>query len=257
MPTDRGGVALFLFAHQDDEYGVFHAIEDSLGRGRRVACAYLTAGAKGSAARRNAESMAVLTAMGVAAGDIVFAGDGLGIADGTLPANMAPAGDWLAAWLASWERVELICVTAWEGGHHDHDALHFLCVHLADRSGRLARVRQYSLYNALGRRAPWFNVLAPLALNGPVEREAIAWRARFAHLARLWRYPSQWKTWLGLFPFVLWHYLRRGDQQLQAATLARLAQRPHPGQLYYEQRRFYTWEAMQRDMRAWLARPPR
>jgi LmbE family N-acetylglucosaminyl deacetylase len=255
MPTKPDApAALFLFAHQDDEYGVFQAIEDSLRQGRRVACAYLTEGAAGSGPRRNAESLAVLTGMGVAARDIVFAGDQLGITDGSLPRHLAAAGAWLRDWLGGHERVELICVTAWEGGHHDHDALHFLCAHVADRLGLLEQVRQYSLYNAWQRSAPWFNVLAPLAANGAVQRTAISWGARARHLGRLLRYPSQWKTWLGLFPFVLWHYLRHGSQQLQPVALARLAQRPHAGPLYYEQRRFYTYEQMRRDMADWLAR---
>lgn len=257
MPTDTAVTALFLFAHQDDEYGVFQTIEDQLRMGRRVACAYLTEGAAGSGPRRNAESLAVLTGMGVAARDIVFAGDQLGIIDGTLPRHMTPAGDWLRDWLGSFERVELICVTAWEGGHHDHDALHFLCAHAAWRLGLGGRLRQYSLYNAWRRAAPWFNVLAPLQANGAVERTAIAWPARLRHLGLLWRYPSQWKTWLGLFPFVLWHYLRQGCQQLQPVGLERLAQRPHAGQLYYEQRRFYTYEAMRQDMTRWLAQQQR
>ena len=255
MPTDAGA-ALFLFAHQDDEYGVFHAIEDSLRRGRRVRCAYLTAGAAGSGPRRNAESLAALGALGVAPDDIAFAGDRLGIVDGTLPDNMAAAGAWLRDWLGAAARtgpVELICVTAWEGGHHDHDALHFLTAHAAAALGLDARLRQYSLYNAWRRRAPWFNVLAPLAVNGPVEREAIAWRARARHLGLLRHYASQWKTWLGLTPFVLWHYVRHGTQQLQAVDPARLAGRPHEGTLYYEQRRFYTWEAMRARMDQWLA----
>ncbi|WP_373988817.1 PIG-L deacetylase family protein [Duganella sp. BuS-21] len=255
MPTNaiNAPAALFLFAHQDDEYGVFQAIEASLRLGRRVACAYLTAGAHGSAARRNAESLAVLTGMGVAADDVVFAGDQLGIVDGTLPRHMETAGAWLADWLGGFQRVELICVTAWEGGHHDHDALHFLTAHAAAGLGLGAPLRQYSLYNAFQRSGPWFNVLAPLAANGAVERSAIGWPARLRHLALLGRYPSQWKTWLGLFPFVLWHYLRHGCQQLQPVALARLDQRPHDGPLYYENRRFYTWDAMQRDMAGWLA----
>lgn len=259
MPTDAA-CALFLFAHQDDEYGVFHAIEDSVRRGRRVRCAYLTAGAAGSGPRRNAESLAALGALGVAPDDIVFAGDRLGIVDGTLPDNLAAAGAWLRDWLrgaGQGARVELICVTAWEGGHHDHDALHFLTAHAAAALGLDARLRQYSLYNAWRRRAPWFNVLAPLAVNGAVEAEVIGWRARARHLGLLRHYASQWKTWLGLGPFVLWHYLRHGSQQLQAVSLARLAQRPHTGTLYYEHRRFYTWEAMREQTARWLAQAPR
>lgn len=249
MPTDAA--ALFLFAHQDDEYGVYAAIAEQLRLGRRVACAYLTQGANGSAPRRNAESLAVLQAVGVAPQDIVFAGDQLGITDATLPDHLDAAGVWLQQWLGSFARVELVCVTAWEGGHHDHDALHFLTAHTAHALGLGAQLRQYSLYNGWRRSGPWFNVLAPLPDNGPVERSRIGWGARLRHLAWLWCYPSQFKTWIGLFPFVLWHYLRHGTQQLQAVGLARLAQRPHAGPLYYEKRRFFTWEAMQERTARW------
>jgi hypothetical protein len=247
MPTDS---ALFLFAHQDDEFGVFHVIEDCLRRGMRVHCAYLTHGAAGLAATRNAESLAVLARLGVAAGQVRFAGDELGIVDASLPRHMAPAGDWLA----SFERVALVCVTAWEGGHHDHDALHFLAVHTARRLGLLERVRQYPLYRALGPAGPLFRVLRPLAANGPVASSALAWRARWRYLGLCLSYPSQRATWTGLFPFVLLDYLLRGRQTLQAVAPERLQQRPHAGSLYYERRRFYTWEGLQGDMARWLAR---
>jgi hypothetical protein len=55
-------------------------------------------------------------------------------------------------------------------------------------------------------------------------------------------YRSQAKSWLGLYPFVLWHYLFKGWQSLQQASIIRLMERPHPGQLYYEFRGFSEWE---------------
>ncbi|HAK90971.1 MAG TPA: PIG-L family deacetylase, partial [Massilia timonae] len=42
MPIEP--VALFLFAHQDDEFGVFERIATLRRQGVRVACAYLTDG---------------------------------------------------------------------------------------------------------------------------------------------------------------------------------------------------------------------
>lgn len=35
---------IYLFAHQDDEYGVFNAIEKSVAAGRQPVCIYLTNG---------------------------------------------------------------------------------------------------------------------------------------------------------------------------------------------------------------------
>jgi LmbE family N-acetylglucosaminyl deacetylase len=258
MRTDAAAapVALLVFAHQDDEFGLFAVIEACRRRGQRVVCAYLTHGAGGSAARRNAESLRVLTRLGVDVADVLFAGDQLGIADATLPRHMAAAGAWLARWLGAFDNVDLICAPAWEGGHHDHDALHFLTARTAHALGLGAALRQYALYNAWRCPPPLFRVLSPLALNGPVERHALSWGARLRYLRLCLQYPSQLTTWIGLFPFVLLHYALRGEQTLQPVALERLAQRPHAGPLYYERRGFYTWRQMRSDMAIWLDGPP-
>lgn len=253
MPTDP--VALFLFAHQDDEFGVLQRIAGYRARGVRVACAYLTDGrtAQIDSARRNAESRAVLTRLGVADADIAFAGEALAIGDACLPLHLTAAGDWIGRWLDSHGAIEALHVTAWEGGHHDHDALHALAVHHAATRGLLARTWQYSLYQAAGLPGPLFRVLAPLPGNGPVTRTAIPWRDRLRNLRCCLAYPSQRMTWIGLFPPVLWHYLVRGVESLQPVNAARIGERPHAGALYYEKRGFFTFERMQDALAKWRA----
>jgi LmbE family N-acetylglucosaminyl deacetylase len=261
MPTDprsQGPVALFLFAHQDDEFGVFQRIAECRRRGLRVACAYLTDGVtaaagSASAAQRNAESRAVLARLGVDGADIFFAGEGLGIGDARLPLHLDAAARWLDGWLDGFANIDSLHVTAWEGGHHDHDALHALAVTLAARRGLLARTLQYSLYQAADLPGPLFRVLAPLPQNGTVQAARMSWRERLAFLGHCLSYPSQRGTWIGLFPFVLLHYLLRGTQALQPVDPARLDQRPHAGPLYYEKRRFFTWEEMTARLGAWRA----
>jgi LmbE family N-acetylglucosaminyl deacetylase len=256
MPIEAA-CALFLFAHQDDEFGVFERIADCRRRGLRVACAYFTDGATASAdaAQRNAESRAVLGRLGVAMEDIAFAGEELGIGDARLPQHLAPASRWLDAWLDRFANIDSLHVTAWEGGHHDHDALHALAVGAAQQRGLLERSWQYSLYQARGLPGPLFRVLAPLPENGAAASWKMPWRARLRYLGLCLSYPSQRTTWLGLFPFVLWHYLARGVQQLQPVAPGRIGQRPHAGPLYYEKRQFYTWDQMARAIAAWRATP--
>lgn len=254
MPIDTGpgaSAALFLFAHQDDEFGVFHTIEACVRAGRRVACAYLTRAPGALAQQRNTESLRVLARLGVPERDIVFAGDILGIDDAGLPERLADAQAWIAGWVGSFAQVELLCVTAWEGGHHDHDALHAIAVRVARDLECMPALRQFALYNRLGCAGPLFRVLAPLTANGPVERWQIPAGRRIAYLRLCLSYPSQAKTWLGLFPFVLAHYLWRGEQALQPVAAARLRHKPHEGTLYYEQRQFYRWEQMQTKLREW------
>lgn len=256
MPTEPiQAVALFLFAHQDDEFGVLQHIAHYRARGLRVACAYLTDGgtARAASAQRNAESRAVLQRLGVKDADIAFAGEQLGIGDAQLPLHLARADAWIGRWLDAHIAIEALHVTAWEGGHHDHDALHALAVGQAERRGLLARTWQYSLYQADGLKGPLFRVLAPLAANGPVDRIAIPWRDRLRNLRCCLMYPSQLTTWVGLFPPVAWHYLVRGVESLQPVSPARLLERPHAGALYYEKRQFFTWERMQGALEQWRA----
>jgi LmbE family N-acetylglucosaminyl deacetylase len=264
MRTDAPpAAALFLFAHQDDEYGVFQRILDCRRRGLRVACAYLTDGAtaSASAATRNAESLAVLGQLGVAAGDIAFAGLETGIGDGRLPHHLAPGAAWLERWFGRWLEccgaVDSLHVPAWEGGHHDHDAVHVLGVTAAAQRGWLARSWQYPLYQAAGLPGSiMLRVMAPLPANGPVTSWPIAWPARLRFLRYCLAYPSQRRIWAWLFPHVLAHYLRHGVQALQPVSLARLGERPHPGPLYYEKRKLFTWNEMQAALAAWRAASP-
>lgn len=254
MPTECRQV-VFLFAHQDDEFGVFQRLDDYRRQGTRIRCAYLTDGAAGgvNAATRNAESVRVLAQLGVAQNDIVFAGELLRIPDAALPHRLQPAADWIRAWFDSLGPVDALYVPAWEGGHHDHDALHALAVHIGAELGMLERMRQFALYNGARIPHPFFRTLSPLAENGPASATRIAWPMRLRCLRWCLSYPSQLNTWLGLFPFALWFYLTRGEQTLQPVSLERIEQRPHAGDLYYERRKFFTWPEMSARLSAWRA----
>jgi LmbE family N-acetylglucosaminyl deacetylase len=247
--------ALFLFAHQDDEFGVFQKIIDEQLNGRRVLCAYLTDGAfEGqSSMRRNRESLVVLTKLGVQEEDIFFTGHALSIPDGSLPDHLKKASDWIANWMNRYPMVTAIYLPAWEGGHHDHDALHAMGVIVAEEAGLIKVVRQFPLYNGYKCGGPIFRVLLPLPMNGDIERKKIPWINRLQFLRYCLSYPSQMTTWLGLFPFALLHYVFYGTQVLQAVSRERIGYRPHSGLLYYERRGFSTWEKMSNTLAGWIA----
>lgn len=246
MLTDNcAPIALFLFAHQDDEFGVFARIELERLAGRRIFCVYVTDGAAtADPDHRDAESRAVLRRLGIPANDILFIGRQLAIEDGLLHLSVDVLADWLNAFLSAHPAIEACFVPAWEGGHPDHDVLHAVAVRLLAARDSLAMVRQYSLYN--GRGCPWllFRVMSPLPENGPVEKRAIAWRDRLRYIRLCLGYPSQWRTWVGLFPLVCLHYLFSSAEQLQRVNSARLSMPPHLGRLYYESRAFLDWPTM-------------
>ncbi len=242
---------LFLFAHQDDEFGVFEVIRRRA-QDSHVVCAFFTDGALTTdPARRDAESREVLHRLGVPAERLHFFGVSHGIRDGRLCESLPAVGERVAALLDALPAEADVYVSAWEGGHQDHDGLHAVTATLMQARGRIAQLRQFPLYNADRCLRPFFRVLTPLAANGPVEALRIGWVERLRQLRHCWRYPSQWRTWLALFPFVVLHMLLRGRQALQAVDPARLAQRPHAGPLFYERRGLASFEGLQQQLAEW------
>jgi LmbE family N-acetylglucosaminyl deacetylase len=255
MNSDRE-TAIFLFAHQDDEAGVFQKIIDELKMGRRTLCLYLTDGAANgqSIVARNQESIAVLSSLGVARIDIIFAGQEIHIRDSELLNHLARAQNWLEGILIANKNVKALYLPAWEGGHHDHDALHAVAIIAATKAGLQNCSRQYSLYNAFHCVGPLFRVFLPLKANGPTIQTTISWSNRLRFLRLCLSYPSQRVTWIGLFPFVLQHYLVWGSQLLQPISLERISERPHHGPLYYERRKFCTYAKLSQKIKNHLTR---
>lgn len=249
-----GPVSVFLFAHQDDEFGVYECIARSARVGR-VVCAYLTdGGAGGDPQRRDAESRDVLRRLGVPPQNVQFLGSAVGIPDGRLHEHLDTVALHVGAVIDAQPESALVHVLAWEGGHPDHDGLHAVTAVLMHARGRLDRLRQFPVYHGFGCPGPFFRVLSPLAQNGPVERSRIGVVDRFRQLRHCLRYPSQRRTWIGLLPFVALRLLSRGRQSLQRVQLARIAERPHEGPLYYEKRGFLAYERMREAIDAWRSR---
>jgi LmbE family N-acetylglucosaminyl deacetylase len=228
--------ALFLFPHQDDEYAAAPWIVQERKAGARVSCLYLTDGAsKVPAAIRDAESLAVLASLGVPASEVAFLSDGERIGDGKLAEHAERGLRLVKAYCESNAPISRIYAPAWEGGHHDHDAAHVIALLLASARGLLASTWQFSSYHGYRPMPhPLFRVLAPLPNDSPRRtlRHGFADGVRYALLCR--RYPSQLRTWVGLFPeaFLRRALLRR--EMITGCDPARVFSRPHPGTLLYE-----------------------
>lgn len=244
-------MTVFLLPHQDDEFGVFHSMEAERKRGRRVLCAFMTSGVPpgGDPSRRNAESVEVLAALDVH--EVVFVGAELNIADGHLREALTQAGKWIERLMDTESSLSSIFVPAWEGGHPDHDCLHALVAEIAEHRGKITSIYQFPLYNGYRLPGPLFRVLTPLATNGLVRRDRIPTAKRAYYLKLVLCYRSQVKTWMGLIPFVLLHYLLKGTQDLQGVQASRTHQKPHAGRLYYERRGFARWDEVDSAINAW------
>lgn len=231
---------VFIFAHQDDEFGIFSLIEEAVRETSEVWCVYLTDGGE-KHVQREKESRNVLSRLGVRPENIRFLGSAIGIADGSLIDNLTAGYKALADFLEGSRKQTRMYLPAWEGGHTDHDAAHALGVVYTARSEASISCWQYSLYHKHQCVKPFFRVMSPLFDNGAVAYHPLNWRQRVKFVLLCLKYPSQFKSWVGLLPFVACHYLLVGKQFTQPVAVLRLSQRPHEGQLYYEYRGSIDW----------------
>jgi LmbE family N-acetylglucosaminyl deacetylase len=241
---------LFLFPHPDDEFAVAQPLADLRARGVAVHCVFLTDGGFGgqSTQRRRDESLRVLAALGMDAAAIDF----LTFEDGRLHASLDPAFAALRVLRERLPPLEAVFFPAWEGGHQDHDAAHLLGLALAREAN--VGAWQFPLYTGAGLPGPLFRVMAPLHDNGAGNARETTFHQRLAQLRRCLAYPSQWKSWIGLWPGVAWHMLVDGRFHLQPATRERVLARPHAGALLYERRGFASAQEFAASAEPFIAR---
>lgn len=223
--------ALFLFAHQDDEVFAMPWMKQELALGKRLACVFLTDGASRTDVNvRNEESRRVLTVLGIEDGDIYLPTDATE-PDGQLVNGLYRTEMRVASWIGG-RRVTAVYAPDWEGGHQDHDAAHLLALSIAKRLSVLDNGWGFSLYNAYRSPVPLFRVLTALPGLGKTIKHTFAAGLRYAMLC--WNYPSQRRTWLGLFPGIVIARLVRRKESARKFDVDRIRDVPHDGQLLYE-----------------------
>ncbi|MEO8176087.1 MAG: PIG-L family deacetylase [Sphingomicrobium sp.] len=229
---------LFILAHPDDEIAFAPIIHRLVGKRAPVRLVYLTDGSSGGPpAVREAETVRALAWLGVAASQLRFAGHEIGIPDGQLHCNLGRALEAIEQWCETSPSIDCIYTLAWEGGHPDHDAAHIVAAAFAAARGVDSRVRQIPFYRASDNwPAPIFTVGSPLPANGPVVGVALSPGERWLPVRMIPFYRSQWRSFAGLAPLMLWHALTRGSFSMQDLSKPRLADRPTARPLLYEVR---------------------
>jgi hypothetical protein len=195
---------------------------------------------------RDAESLAVLADLGVDRSDVVM---GERVPDGDLPLHLDAALAKVEA-ATGGDRPHRIYCLGYEGGHQDHDASHLVALAYAHRHGLAGRTWQLPFYTGTG--APWklFRVMRPIPGMPVCSRRLRAGEARAA--ARLaTRYPSQKRTWIGLFPE---YVLRRGLQRREIVQPVTVPPRPIHGRPLYESLFGYPAERFRQATRPFLDR---
>ena len=244
---------LFLFAHQDDEIGVFYEISRTLAKGQPLRCIYLTNGAWDgvSPRQRNQETIKVLTSLGVQREDIIFLGETLGIYDGKLVEHLETAQEALQKIARELKTVSRIICHAWEGGHQDHDAVHLSGLALAKKLGILENTFQFPLYRMPAGRF-WLTFAKPLPQNGEIISQKIPWSKRLFLLGKLRHYRSQAWIMLKIGYHMAWYSLVDGREKLQPVSLSRAYERPNTGMMLYECWKLYKEQDFKRQARPFL-----
>ena len=228
---------LFLLAHQDDEYFVAPLLAEDPANAR---CVFLTKGDfhGTSCAVRNAESMRALRSLGVPEEQVVFAGEELGVADNDLASHLPSVLAWLRSQSAG---AKAVFAPAYEGGHPDHDAACLLGHAFAAQAGALP-VFEFAAYRAHPVVPHFFKAMKPLPGGGAETAAGPANRFAWKTFLLFRFYPSQWRTWLGLFPPLVLNFLAGGRTGIYRAGRRDFGARPHAGRLYYEYRRWNTFD---------------
>lgn len=245
-------VLVYVLAHFDDEYAALPLIREAQARGQAQQFLYLADYASPQIAeRRLAETHAFLRRFGLPPECAQHVGQGSGAQDGRLHRHAAELLPRLQAALSAMGPVERFVIAAWEGGHQDHDVV----AALAARVAQGAPIDQFALYNRRGLGALPFQAGVPIPENGPVRKVGLSFGDWLAWAGAVIDYPSQAKTWMGLWPSMFANYARLGGFGVQAFDPARLRERPHAGDLLYERRFGVGYEEVARAVAAVRAAP--
>ena len=170
-------ISVFIFAHQDDEFGVYAELVRLIKNGTKVIVVYLTSGSLDGKPRpdRESESLNVLRDIGVMKENIFFLGTDFHIPDGRLYEYLDTIYPQMLDLLSPMDKITSLYFLSWEGGHQDHDATHIIGLALAKELKILDNAFQFTLYS--GHKLPWilFKLFSPLASNG----QAITYKISF------------------------------------------------------------------------------
>lgn len=244
---------VYVLAHFDDEYCALPLVTAGVAAGEDQLFLYVADYARPALAeRRFAETRALLAHLGVPAAKVLHVGRGTGAYDGAVHRALAPARAALEAALAGVPRIDRLVSTAWEGGHMDHDMCALLAADLA-AAHNSPPIETISLYNGPRLPGPFFHGAWPLPQNGPVRRVRLSLGAWIRWMLAVRFFPSQTKTWLGLWPAMFYSYAWRGFG-VQRLDPARIRERPHPGSLFYERMFGVPYDEVRAASDAFLAR---
>tara|TARA_A100001015_G_C15033150_1_gene734445 strand:+ start:1694 stop:2470 length:777 start_codon:yes stop_codon:yes gene_type:complete len=233
---------IIVLAHQDDEFCLFNRIINFKDK-KNIYIFYMTSGMNVNSNKkylnhRDLESIKVLRKLGISKKNIFFLGRKLSINNNQLHNNLQKAFPELVKKLKKINGTKIGYTHSLEGGHEDHDACYYL-VKIANYKYKFFQsCFQFPAYN--GEKLPYifFRVFSPIKKNGKIYQLKYKFIDRFKFIYLLFFYKSQFKIWIGLYPFIIFKYLFYKSDSVQEIRINNTIRRPHIGKLLYEKRKF-------------------
>ena len=227
---------LFLLAHQDDELFAQLLIQEAIQKSEEVQICFLTTGSGELQKVRNLESLTVLKQWGIPESNLYFLGSELQVADGALLHDLIRVRDSIVGRYEEFLRSGgKIWSPDWEGGHHDHDSAFLLASHLVSKYSSSSH-GSFPLYRAMSGMYPFFYTMSLLNPKLGGIPKLVSWKQKYEILKTSKFYPSQRKTWLGLLPMMVFHFLFHRVLYTRDGKAINSKTRPHEGPLFYERR---------------------
>lgn len=217
---------LFVFAHQDDEIAYLGMLRHLAASGREFNVIWVTDGAHSVPAEiRRRESKKTMAALGARENRMEF----WEFPDGGAVASAREIVGRLTGRMREVAPAEVFTV-AYEGGHPDHDTVHFAAVIAAGRQSQAPVVYEAPLYNSHSGRFA-FNVFVPAETEvsyTPLSREDLRFKLR-----ALFNYRSQ--LWVTVVPLLLFGWKRAlgPGEPFREVPDWNYLQPPHEGKLLY------------------------
>ena len=191
--------------------------------------------------RRDKESLKVLKKLGLKKQNIFFIGRDTEIKHYSLYLNLDKVYSELINKIEKIGKPDSIITHSWEGGHEDHDACNLIGRKIAIKFKIIEKSYQFSQYNAFNTSLIFFKIFNPLNKNDG-KKFYSKLKRRFLYIKLLFTYKSQLRIWLGLYPFIIFHYIFRGYNILEKLNKDRFIKKPHPKKLLYEIREFCSFK---------------
>ena len=231
--------SIFVFSHQDDEFGLYNRIQESLKK-NKVYVIYMTSGYfykidKNLLSARDKESIKVLTTLGVLKKNIVFFGRRENIFVYKLYKKLDLSYFFLKKFISKVKGDCEIYTHCYEGGNEDHDSCYLIVKKLFNRINKVKKCFQFPLYHAKNTIKPFYKIHDCFKSNGKISILKISLTDKLQYIKKLFVYKSQLKIWVGIFPFLILKILLNKYGKIQLIDNSTFkAYRPHEGELFYE-----------------------